>query len=206
MQKHKIELHPTKYPIKVNWEFVESQCKAYGIPLVFFNDARVEKTSFKTILEPKGNLDIFNAFTNCHQVGNCTHFGNGKLYPCNIVPNIHYFNSAFNQNLPITPLDSIDIYKAKDYNEILQFLAKPIPFCRFCNLAKWKSIGEWKTSKRTFRSIWSFKARFWIMDCFISLRFTFRKEKLVCVLARIPVSPPLEASRSYPAIPKLYVV
>uniref|UniRef100_UPI002607C805 radical SAM protein n=1 Tax=Helicobacter sp. UBA3407 TaxID=1946588 RepID=UPI002607C805 len=148
MQKHKIELHPTKYPIKVDWEFVESQCKAYGIPLVFFNDARVEKTSFKTILEPKGNLDIFNAFTNCHQVGNCTHFGNGKLYPCNIVPNIHYFNSAFNQNLPITPLDSIDIYKAKDYNEILQFLAKPIPFCRFCNLAKWKSIGEWKTSKK----------------------------------------------------------
>ncbi|MBD5165402.1 MAG: radical SAM protein, partial [Helicobacter sp.] len=32
--------------------------------------------------------------------------------------------------------------------EILQFLAKPIPFCRFCNLAKWQSIGEWKTSKK----------------------------------------------------------
>lgn len=69
-----------------------------------------------------------------------------------------------------------------------------------------KALGNGKLPKRTFRSIWSFKARFWIMDCFISLRFTFRKEKLVCVLARIPVSPPLEASRSYPAIPKLYVV
>lgn len=44
--------------------------------------------------------------------------------------------------------DFIDIYKAKDYTEILQFLAKPIPFCRYCNVAKWRSIGEWKTSKK----------------------------------------------------------
>ncbi|WP_367279569.1 MULTISPECIES: 4Fe-4S cluster-binding domain-containing protein [Helicobacter] len=147
-KENKIELHPTKYPIKVDWEFVESQCKEYGIPLIFYDNSQIQKTSYKTILEPQGNLDCFHSFIGCHQANNCTHFKNGKIYPCSVAPNIHYFNSAFNQNLPITPLDSIDIYKAKDYNEILQFLAKPIPFCRFCNLAKWKSIGEWKTSKK----------------------------------------------------------
>lgn len=148
LKENKIELHPTKYPIKVDWEFVESQCKTYGIPLHFFNNTQVEKTSYKTILEPKGNLDCFHSFTGCHQANHCTHFKEGKIYPCNIAPNIHYFNSTFNQNLLLSPLDSIDIYKVKDYSEILQFLSKPIPFCRFCNLAKWQSIGEWKTSKK----------------------------------------------------------
>ncbi|TLD85767.1 4Fe-4S cluster-binding domain-containing protein [Helicobacter sp. MIT 05-5294] len=147
-KENKIEIRPTKYPIKVNWEAIEQKCQDFGISLRFFNNASVEKTSYKTILRPQGNLNILDSFTKCHQVGNCTHFKNGKIYPCNIAPNIQYFNAAFNQNLPITPIDFINIYKAKDYHEILQFLAKPIPFCRFCNLAKWRSIGEWKTSKK----------------------------------------------------------
>ncbi|TLD88710.1 4Fe-4S cluster-binding domain-containing protein [Helicobacter sp. MIT 05-5294] len=147
-RENKIEIHPTKYPIKVNWEVIEQKCKDFGIPLIFYDNSNIQKTSYKTILDLKGSLDSLNGFSYCHQANNCTHFKNGKIYPCSIAPNIQYFNAAFHQNLPITPIDFIDIYKAKDYHEILQFLAKPIPFCRFCNLAKWKSIGEWKTSKK----------------------------------------------------------
>lgn len=147
-KENNIEIRPTKYPIKIDWNLIESKCKTYGIPLIFYDNSQIQKTSYKTILEPKGTLDSFCSFTGCHQANNCTHFKNGKIYPCSVAPNIAYFNSAFNQSLPLSPLDSIDIYKAKDYNEILQFLAKPIPFCRFCNLAKWKNIGEWKTSKK----------------------------------------------------------
>ena len=147
-KNNRIEIHPTKYPIKVDWDLIKAKCKSYGIPLKFFNNENVEKTSFKTILDPSGNLDPYSSFIDCHQVGNCNHLKNGQLYPCNIAPNIKYFNSYFNQNLKLSEMDSIDIYKAKDYTEILQFLAKPIPFCRSCNLKKWRSIGEWKTSKK----------------------------------------------------------
>ncbi|WP_252832299.1 hypothetical protein [Brachyspira pilosicoli] len=45
-------------------------------------------------------------------------------------------------------MDYIDIYKAKDYNEILQFLAKPVPFCRYCDVKKWKVVGNWRRSNR----------------------------------------------------------
>ncbi|TLD88663.1 4Fe-4S cluster-binding domain-containing protein [Helicobacter sp. MIT 05-5294] len=147
-KENKIEIHPTKYPIKVNWEVIEQKCKDFGIPLIFFNNTQVIKASLKFVLEPKGNCNPLDSFVKCGMANNCVQLRNGKLYPCNIAPNIQYFNAAFHQNLPITPIDFIDIYKAKDYHEILQFLAKPIPFCRFCNLAKWKSIGEWKTSKK----------------------------------------------------------
>lgn len=147
-KNNRIEIRPTKYPIKVDWNLIKAKCESYGIPLKFFNNENVEKTSFKIILDPSGNLDPYSSFIDCHQVGNCNHLKNGQLYPCNIAPNIKYFNSYFNQNLKLSEMDSIDIYKAKDYTEILQFLAKPIPFCRYCNLKKWRSIGEWKTSKK----------------------------------------------------------
>ncbi|WP_273212820.1 4Fe-4S cluster-binding domain-containing protein [Helicobacter rodentium] len=147
-KENNIEIHPTKYPIKIDWNLIEAQCKTYGIPLIFFNNAKIEKTSLKFVLEPKGNCNPLESFTKCGMANNCTQLKEGKLYPCNIAANIEIFNSAFNQNLPLNTLDSIDIYKAKDYSEILQFLAKPIPFCRFCNLSKWQNIGEWKTSKK----------------------------------------------------------
>lgn len=147
-KENNIEIHPTKYPIKIDWNSIETQCKTYGIPLIFFNNAKIEKTSTKFVLESKGNCNPLESFTKCGMANNCVQLKEGKLYPCNIAANIEIFNSAFNQNLPLTALDSIDIYKAKDYHEILQFLAKPIPFCRFCNLSKWQGMGEWKTSKK----------------------------------------------------------
>ena len=42
----KIQIHPTKYPIKINWDFIEEKCKTYGIPLIFYNNANIEKTSY----------------------------------------------------------------------------------------------------------------------------------------------------------------
>ena len=147
-KNNRIEIHPTKYPIKVDWDLIKAKCESYGIPLKFFNNENVVKTSIKFILEPKGNIDAYNSFINCGMANNCVQLRDGKLYPCNIAANIEFFNQRFNQNLQIVDSDFIDIYKAKDYTEILQFLAKPIPFCRYCNVAKWRSIGEWKTSKK----------------------------------------------------------
>ena len=147
-KNNRIEIHPTKYPIKVDWDLIKAKCESYGIPLKFFNNENVVKTSMKFILEPKGNIDAYNSFINCGMANNCVQLRDGKLYPCNIAANIEFFNQRFNQNLQIIDSDFIDIYKAKDYTEILQFLAKPIPFCRYCNVAKWRSIGEWKTSKK----------------------------------------------------------
>lgn len=72
----------------------------------------------------------------------------GNFIPAILLQTLNFFNQKFNQNLQVIDSDFIDIYKAKDYTEILQFLAKPIPFCRYCNVAKWRSIGEWKTSKK----------------------------------------------------------
>ncbi len=58
----------------------------------------------------------------------------GKVYTCSLPTGIKHFNKYFNKNLEVTKADYIDIYEAKDLKEILEFVAKPIPFCRYCDV------------------------------------------------------------------------
>ncbi|MBW5396646.1 radical SAM protein, partial [Brachyspira pilosicoli] len=88
-------------------------------------------------------------FINCLGANNCIQLDNGKLFTCSISAYINYFNNYFNKNIPITEYDYIDIYKVNNYNEILFFLSKPIPLCKYCNNINWKTIGEWKISTKS---------------------------------------------------------
>ena len=124
-------------------------CEKYEIPLIFYNNARVEKTSIQFLLDKEGKQDAFNSFIHCHQANQCIQFHRGKIYPCAVLAYIKYFNKKFNQNFPTSPNDFIDIYKAKSFDEITQFLSRPIPFCKYCKVYEWKSIGKWKTSSKT---------------------------------------------------------
>ena len=49
----RIEIRPTKYPIKVDWDLIKAKCESYGIPLKFFNNENVVKTSMKFILDKR---------------------------------------------------------------------------------------------------------------------------------------------------------
>jgi hypothetical protein len=42
-------------------------------------------------------------------------------------------NLPFGKNLEVTQDDYMDIYKAKDMDEIMNFLCRPMPFCLYCN-------------------------------------------------------------------------
>ena len=79
--------------------------------------------------------DPVDSFLNCHQGGHCTHLQRGgKLFLCAIPSGIQYFNKAFSKNLKIDERDYIDIFQVKSMKEISDFLTKPTPFCRYCNV------------------------------------------------------------------------
>ena len=67
-----------------------------------------------------------------------------KLYTRSFIPNIRHFNKFFNKKA----LMIIDIHKARDYQEAPQFLAKPIPFCKYCDVKNRKDGIVWKTSTK----------------------------------------------------------
>lgn len=101
------------------------------------------------MLDKEGKQDAFHSFTHCHQANQCVQFHKGKIYPCAVLAYIKHFNKKFNQNFPTSENDSIDIYQAKSFAEITQFLSRPIPFCRYCKMSEWRSIGKWKKSSKT---------------------------------------------------------
>jgi hypothetical protein len=72
----------------------------------------------------------------------------GKLYTCARIAYIKYFNDYFGQDIEVTERDYIDIYKARNMDEIFDFLCSPMPFCRYCGIKHtiW-DIG-WSTSKK----------------------------------------------------------
>ena len=147
-KEEKVEIRPTKYPIKINWELIEAKCKAFGIPLIFYDNSNIVKTSYQFLLDKEGRQDAFNSFINCHQANWCVRLHKGKLCTCTVAVSIEHFNKKFGANLPMDSSNYLDIYKVRDFSEVTRFLATPIPFCKYCRMGEWRSIGEWRTSKK----------------------------------------------------------
>lgn len=146
---YNIIIVPTKYPLNTDYEKAEQIAKEYGVKLEYYgNTSEVLKTSYHIPLDPEGQQNPVTNFINCFHANNCVFLKNGKLYTCTIAPNIEHFNKYFNKNIPLTDRDGIDIHKAQSIDEILEFLAKPIPFCKYCNV-KGRTFGhKWEISKK----------------------------------------------------------
>ena len=71
----------------------------------------------------------------------------GKLYMCPVVSYVRYFNKFFNKNLPVEESDYLSLKNIKDIQEILDFISKPTPFCRFCNISARTYDNKWERSK-----------------------------------------------------------
>ncbi len=153
LSKNNIILAPTKYPIKIDWKKIKEKCEKFDVQLKFFAGEKTLKTSYKYTLDINGNQNARKSFLTCGHSNICIQLVKGKLYTCCMAPYARHFNKYFNQHLELSDRDGIDIYKAQNIQEILNFLAKPIPFCRYCNWRnrifgmKWgvssKKIEEW---------------------------------------------------------------
>ena len=61
--------------------------------------------------------------------------------------NIDKLNKEFNTNFQRSCRDYIDIYSDINLDDIMKFLAKPIPFCRYCNTFAMR-VQDWGISKK----------------------------------------------------------
>jgi hypothetical protein len=61
---------------------------------------------------------------------------------------MRHFNKYFNKNVPVSDENSIDIYSVKSMREILYFLFKPIPLCRYCKSMGNEIVGEWRKTEK----------------------------------------------------------
>lgn len=153
MRDHSITLAPTRYPINVDYDTIAEKAKEKGVKVQFFGNIRAgENDWIHTSLDLEGERNEVHSFMHCWQANNCCVLDSGRLYPCPVIPNIRHFNREFGTNLYVSEKDGIDIYKVTELKEIMDFLSRPVPFCRYCNTFKnrpcsWdtthKQIKEW---------------------------------------------------------------
>ena len=153
-RNYKIEIIVTKYPIQLDFDKIKQKALAQHVTFSFYgNTETVEKTMECLPLDLEGKQDPKDSFLRCARANRCVSLDNGKIYTCSLIPYVKYFNDEFGQSLAVTSNDFLDLHQAKNLEEILKFVCKPMPFCRFCNIKGtiWdigygiskKDISEW---------------------------------------------------------------
>lgn len=137
----------TKYPINLNLEIIKEKANAFGVNWRFFDDTTI-KTTYHIPFDMQGKQNADRNFVNCFHANSCVCLQNGRIYTCSIAANVHHFNKYFNENLPDVPENSISIYEARNMQEILAFISRPIPLCQYCDVAKRRFGLPWNRSKR----------------------------------------------------------
>jgi MoaA/NifB/PqqE/SkfB family radical SAM enzyme len=147
VNKYNIVMTPTKYP-DVNWEKIEKRAREFGYKFDYFDfSGNTEKTSRKFCLDLKGSQDAKKSFRRCCLAACTVAVQNGRIATCSFVFNIRHFNKYFNRQIPVTELDSINIYKAGNMQEIVDFVNRPIPLCRYCKSMGEEIVGAWRKTE-----------------------------------------------------------
>jgi hypothetical protein len=148
LKKYEIIMTPTKYP-GVNWERVETRAREFGYKFTYFDfSGNTEKTSRKFCLDLYGCQDAKKSFNRCCMAITTVVVQNGRIATCAFVFNIRHFNKYFDQHIPVTDEDSIDIYKVQTMQEIVDFVNFPIPLCCYCKSMGEEIVGGWRKTER----------------------------------------------------------
>ena len=149
-----IFIAPTKYPINVSWDDIENIAAQYEVKMYYYNSGyhsgkgSYKETMMCTQIDIEGKQYQMDSYLNCFQGNRCIQLRNGRFYTCAIAAYAEYFIKYFNLHLRISDADSIDIYKATNMQEILEFLARPIPFCRYCRVDMEPYYHVWQISEK----------------------------------------------------------
>jgi len=157
--QYNIAISVTEYPVKLDIGRIEELTKSYNV--LFWNKLETESiitvetlSNRKEKLMQKATFDLAKqqnpsvSALMCYFAGNCFTLKHGKLATCPVILNIHHFNKAFGENVRVSKDDYIDIHKANTFFELAEFMAKPVPFCGYCDFRN-RPHEKWKTSSKT---------------------------------------------------------
>lgn len=154
--KNDVVIEWTLYPITQQLKGRIKKClESHGVEYRYFGG---ESTKYlgHTVIDidaigtngQKGRNDARWQWLHCERAGNCIQLKKHRLYPCSIAANAHLLKEYFQLDIRLSQYDGIDIFKAKSRQEITSFLAKPIPFCRYCNVQKQTNGHQFSISKK----------------------------------------------------------
>jgi MoaA/NifB/PqqE/SkfB family radical SAM enzyme len=146
--QNKVCISISQYPIKLDKAEIKRLSKKYDVH-VEYNGTTDQNRFCKMPLDLAGGQDNKKSFRKCAvSWGCCVTLRDGKIYNCCFAAHIKFFNEYFKQNLALCDKDYVDIYKIKSKKEIIDFLEKPFPFCRYCKTQDIQFAQRWGISKK----------------------------------------------------------
>lgn len=148
-RRNKATVIVTRYPINLNFAAIKEKVKQEKVDFLFFEgtDEDVEKGFSKHIINLNGTENREERFGNCGIANYGNFLMEGKLYGCPFSCQAYrIFNQKYHEKLVISENDFIDIYKAQNADELLEFAATPKNFCKYCGGLV--GGGDWRRSKQ----------------------------------------------------------
>jgi MoaA/NifB/PqqE/SkfB family radical SAM enzyme len=151
-KENNIGISISKYPVMLNFRLINDLAAQYGVQIIHLDNIDKSDNWRSEPMDLSGLQNIKTNFIMCYKGNHCIQLKDGKLFTCQQAAYINHFNSFFNTRLEITEKDYISIYDDIAITDILRFLSKPIPFCRYCLIGdnydrQWqiskKDISEW---------------------------------------------------------------
>ncbi|GHU86024.1 hypothetical protein AGMMS49941_06860 [Deferribacterales bacterium] len=147
IKRYNIKVSPTKYPV-VDWQRVDEYAASFDCKLDYFQNI-VVKFSQQYPLDLQGSGDVKLNYAKCFMANACLMLRDGKLATCSVILNIHHFNKHFGEHVPLTSNDYVDIHEVANIDEVINFLASPVPMCRYCGVDGRRTVGEWRHTEKT---------------------------------------------------------
>lgn len=152
LETQDISISMTRYPVKIDYQRIAQMLTEHNISFEFLdlNPEGVQKSMYKMPFDLTGDQDPVDNFLNCCQSNTCITLRDGRLYTCAVAPFADKVNKAFGTNMYLSKSDGISIYDCKDFNELINFLCKPIQFCKYCNIKASCKAGAYGPSKKEY--------------------------------------------------------
>jgi len=147
-KENKISILVTSYPIKLDRKHIKKTAMLYSVKLKMRMQVMNVHTWCRLPKDIQGKQNIKDSFKNCLIANFCISLKNGKLATCCLPFVADYFNNFYDKKFITEENDYIDIYSAKNIEEIYEFLSKPIPFCRYCKIRQSEYGIKWGISKK----------------------------------------------------------
>lgn len=134
-RRNNVHIVVTKYPVRFDYNHVAEYAKSQGATFSFYGNTEiVEKTMICIPLDVTGRQDGKDSFLRCSRANRCISLDHGRIYTCSLIPYVKYFNKKFGTNLEATSADYLNLHDIESFEEILEFVCKPVPFCRYCDI------------------------------------------------------------------------
>lgn len=141
-----IRIALTRYPVKFDYDKVESLCRRNGVACDIFGDRGTDGTFFRFALDPYKRRNRWLSHFRCYSFG-CLTVKGDRLYPCSISACAGNLNARFGTDFSWKPGDYITLSRQKplSISRILWLRNLPVPFCSYCKKVQ---ITPYEISKR----------------------------------------------------------